>query len=237
MKKRKTGRWMAQSLAAVLALAGPAADAGARGAGPPDGTQPLYWHIDPDGDGPIEIGQAVHNSSTSIWRDEGGVSFEVRTTGLTKGHGVTVWFFSYDNPEACVSGDGNPSTRCTVTDLANPAALGSIMWGRAGKFVTGNGLTTFTGRRPVNSTPCVTQPAIVEEDCSGVLLGHGLHNPLGAEIHFTLRDHGPDQEGIADETTTINGGCDPATHEGLPVFGPGWGTPGNYACYDPQGNN
>lgn len=232
MKKR----WTAFSLATALALVIPAAGAGAQNAGPPSESQPLYWHVDPDGDGPIEKGQEVHNSSTTIWRDEGGVSFEVRTTGLEKGHGLTVWFFSYDNPEACIGGDGNEGTRCSRADLANPAALGSLMWGRAGEFVRSNGLTTFTGRRPVNTTPCITEPAVVDEDCSGVLIGRGLLNPLGAEIHFMLRDHGPDQEGIEDETTTINGGCDPLTYHGLPAFGPGWGTPGNFACYDPQGN-
>lgn len=200
---------------------------------------PLYWQVDPDGDGPIEAGEEVHNSSATLWRDEAGVSFRIQTTGLTEGHGFTVWFFSYDNPVACLTGDGEPGTRCTGADLLNPAALGSIMWGRAGGFVESNALTTFTGRRPANSGPCITEPALVDqENCAGVLLGHGLHNPMGAEIHFVLRDHGPAQEGLEEEqTSTINGGCDPATHEGLPVFAPGWGTPGNYACYDPQGNN
>ena len=230
-------RWTALSLTTVLALVIPGAGAGAQTPEPASESQPLYWHIDPDGDGPLAVGHEVHNSSTAIWRDEGGVSFEVRTTGLVKGHGLTVWFFSYDNPEACIFGNGNEGTRCTRADLLlNPAAQGSLMWGRAGEFVSSNGLTTFTGRRPANTTPCVTEPAVVDEDCSGVLIGRGLLNPLGAEIHFMLRDHGPDQEGIEDETTTINGGCDPLTYHGLPGFGPGWGTPGNFACYDPQGN-
>lgn len=230
-------RWVMSTLVAVAMLLAPSAGAGTLTSGPPDASEPLYWLVDPDGEGGIEVGDAVHNSSAQIWRDETGISFKVRTTGLTKGHGYTIWFFSYDNPEACLTGDGNPGTRCTGADLLNPAALGSIMWGRDGTFVTGNGTTTFSGHRPANTTPCLTEPVVVDEDCSGVLAGHGLHNPLEAEIHFVLRDHGPDQEEVDDETSTINGGCDPATHEGLPIFGPGWGTPGTYACFDPQGNN
>jgi len=226
-------RWIACAVVTVLAVAGFGGSAGARG---PDVVRPLFWEVDPDGDGPIEAGQEVDRSSASIWRDEGGISFKVRTTGLTKGHGYTVWFFSYDNPEACLTGDGGEGTRCTIGDLLNPTALGSIMWGRAGQFVKSSGLVSFEGRRPANSMPCLTEPVRTEESCAGVLLGHGLHNPMGAEIHFVLRDHGPDQEGVEDETSTINGGCDPATHQGLPVFAPGWGTPGDYACYDPQGN-
>lgn len=232
----RSARWMTLAIVAISALVVPAGTAGAGNNGAPDAEQPLYWHIEPDGAGGVEVGQAVHNSSAAIWRDEDGISFRIRTTGLTKDHAYTVWFFSYDAPENCRTGDGNEGTRCTGNDFLNPASLPSIMWG-TGKFVKSNGLVTFTGRRESPSSPCITEPAVVDEKCSGVLLGHGLHDPLGAEIHFVLRDHGPDQEGIEDETTTINGGCDPLTHVGLPVFGPGWGTPGNYPCVDPQGNN
>lgn len=204
---------------------------------PSEPARPLHWEVDPDGSGPIEAGDVVEGSSARVYRAEDGVSYEIRTSGLVKGHGYTVWFFSYDNPDACITGDGTAGSRCTVADLFfNPAALGSLMWGRSGKFVKTSGIARFKGHRPHNAVPCATEPAVVDEDCSGVLIGRGLLHPMTAEIHFVLRDHGPDQKGVEDETTTINGGCDPETNAGMPVYGPGWGTPGNFACYDPQGN-
>lgn len=203
-----------------------------------DPARPLHWEMDPDGDGPIKAGAEVEDSLIKIARDEEGVSFRIRTTGLSKGHGYTVWFFSFDRPELCRGSDFGETNggRCTHADLFfNPAAGGSLMWGRAGKFAKSDGVTSFAGRRPRNPVPCATEPAVVTEDCSGVLIGRGLANPLTAEIQFVLRDHGPDQPEVDDETRTINGGCDPQTNAGLPVYNGGWGTPGNFACYDPQG--
>ena len=224
----------------LTVLAGGAAEAGARP--PSDSPRPLRWEMDTDGKGPIEAGDLVKGSLTKIWRDADGVSFEVKTSGLVKGHGYTVWFFSYDSPEACLSAplgasDGEKGNRCTISDLLfNPAAQGSLMWSRAGKFVKTNGPVTFKARRPRNAPPCATEPAVMTSECSGVLLGRGLHNPMTAEIHFVIRDHGPDQKGVEDETTTINGGCDPQKNAGLSLYYFGWGTPGNYGCNDPQGD-
>lgn len=233
----RSARWMVPLFVTALAVFGTVGDGLAEPAEPPSETRPLFWQVDPDGAVGIEVGDEVEGSEAAIWRDEDGVSFRIDTTGLVEGHGYTVWLISHDNPDACVTGDGEPGSRCTTMDMLNPATFSSLIWGRSGKFVEGDGTTTFTGRRSRPDGPCVTEPAVVFDGCEGVLFGHGLHNPLGAEIHFVLRDHGPPQEGLEEEqTSTINGGCDPATHEGLPVFGPGWGTPGDYACHDPQAN-
>lgn len=230
-------RWISVIAAIAMLIASGASDVDARPASDP--ARSLHWEVDPDAKGPIQVGDKVKHSLTRIYRDGDGVSFDIRTSRLIKGHGYTVWFFSYDNPEACMSSTFTETHggRCSVGDLLfNPAALGSLMWGRAGKFVKTSGVTRFTGRRPRNAIPCATEPAVASEDCSGVLFGRGLMNPLKAEVHFVLRDHGPDQKDVDDETSTINGGCDPTKNAGIPLYHAGWGTPGNFACYDPQGN-
>lgn len=232
----RSARWMVPFLVTALAVFATVGDGLAEPADePPSETRPLYWQVDPDGDGGVDVGDEVAGSEAAIWRDEDGVSFRIDTTGLVEGHGYTVWLISHDNPDACVTGDGETGSRCTTLDMLNPATLTSLMWGRSGQFVEDDETTTFTGHRSVPEGPCITEPVVLFEGCDGVLAGHGLHNPEEAEIHFVLRDHGPRQEGLEDEQiSTINGGCDPATHEGLPVFGPGWGAPGDYACHDPQ---
>lgn len=209
---------------------------------PTDTARPLQWLHDPDGDGPVAVGQVVAGSSTLIQRSTDAVEFEITTSGLVPTHGHTVWFFSYDNPSMCISShvgmtDGSDGNKCSVVDLLfNPAALGSLMWGRAGAFVESDE-ATFAGSRPRNAVPCATEPAVADAKCGGVLFGRGLMDPMKAEIHFVIRDHGPDQAGVPDETSSINGGCDPtAIGTAVPIFHFGWGTPGNYACNDPQGN-
>ena len=58
-----------------------------------------------------------------------------------------------------------------------------------------------------------------------MVFGNGLHNPLGAEVHFALRDHGPanSDPALLDAQLNVgNGGCS------------NFGGSGDYACRDFQ---
>ena len=57
--------------------------------------------------------------------------------------------------------------------------------------------------------------------------GPGLTNPLGADVHLVLRDHGPVQSGnFVDQLSTYGGGCTEAPD--------GTGTLGDFVCTQPQ---
>ncbi|MGH7466055.1 MAG: hypothetical protein ACREK1_12815, partial [Longimicrobiales bacterium] len=76
----------------------------------------------------------------------------------------------------------------------------------AGSVVGGTGEAVFGGRRNVG-------------DNDGSLFGPdspGLLEPMGAEIHFIVRGHGPVIPGrVREMTSTVNGGCPPNTCEDL----------------------
>lgn len=66
---------------------------------------------------------------------------------------------------------------------------------------------------------------IVKNTVPQLVFGHSLHNPLGAEIHFALRDHGPASEApeLLEQPFTVgSGGCS------------NFGGSGEYECADIQ---
>lgn len=212
-------------------------------ASPPSSTSPLYWQVDPDGAGiGFSVGDEIPGSRADVWQSDEGIQFRIQAHYLKPGHAYTVWVFAFNHPENCVNYDDTTSGPWCErdSDLFNPLAFLSLMWG-AGQFAPENG-NIFEGQRPRNSPPCAYPDweLGLRPDCYGVLIGPGLVNPNGvlhepaAEIHFVIRDHGPDQWGVDDETTSINGGC--ALGSGIPVYSLGWGTRGTYKCNDPQGN-
>jgi hypothetical protein len=71
----------------------------------------------------------------------------------------------------------------------------SVLYGD-GRIVNPQGSAFFWGALDVGDT-------------EGALFGPGLINPLGAEIHYVLRTHGPaKQDVLAEQLTTFMGGCD-----------------------------
>jgi hypothetical protein len=133
-------------------------------------------------------------------------------TSLTPGSTYTMWAVVFNEPDGCVDG-------CDEGDLFNAAAVVDVLY-VAGNIAGGAGTSTFSGRRMAG-------------DNSGSLFAAlgapapGLVDPIGAEVHLIVRDHGPAVPGLVPaQIQSFEGGCTPASSFGL-------GT-GTYACVDVQ---
>lgn len=161
-------------------------------------------------------GQSIAGASSSYSAYEDGISAALDTSGLQPGHAVTLWVVIFNNPELCANGEGG--LRCGEGDLlifgGDPAIEGSVLYG-AGHVVGPDG----QGHFGTYVAPGDTAHVVVD--------GPGLTNPLGADVHLVVRDHGPVQAGLLGEAlSTFGGGCTEAPE--------GTGTLGDFACYDAQ---
>jgi hypothetical protein len=144
----------------------------------------------------IATGEIVGTSQTV--RNDGGVNYVLKTSQLTPGDAVTMWFGVYNNPDACAA------SPCDFPDALNPATEADFLYA-AGHVIGGSGQATFAGHRSVGDTE------------GSIFSGVGLLNPMGAEIQLIVRSHGPAIPGMTDEQiSTFNGGCNPGEpNEGL----------------------
>lgn len=166
----------------------------------------------------------VQGAAAEIVRHDDRVEFTLTTTELQR-HAYTVWLIVYNFPQACTDPDteNGRDFRCGQGDMLNLAAGFSIMYGAGHEVaVSQDRFDTFTGSRD-------------RLDPDGVLVGPGLVDPRGAEIHLIVRDHGPCPEsGCGNRTTTADGGCSNPHFGGIlwPIFGdPG---DGDYECKEVQ---
>ena len=119
-------------------------------------------------------GSAVPGAWSTLLTSSSGASFQLHTNGLPAGDEVTIWWVIFNHPENC--SHGALGLRCGEGDLSEPAVDASVVYG-AGHVIGGSGMGTFGGWIGVGDT-------------DGALFGPGLTNPLGADIHFVVHDHG-----------------------------------------------
>ncbi len=161
-------------------------------------------------------GQPVAGASSSYNAYEEGVSATFDTTGLVPGHLVTMWWVVFNHPELCTNPEGG--LRCGEPDLlimGGDEAIEGTVLNAGGHIVGPDGAGHFGSY-------------LATGDTSGVMIeGPGLTNPLGADVHLVLRDHGPLQPGLfVDALSTFGGGCTEAPE--------GTGTLGDFVCTQPQ---
>jgi hypothetical protein len=133
-------------------------------------------------------GSAVPGAWSALVTNSAGASMTLHTTGLTPGDAVTVWWVIFNAPQNCTHGEG--PYRCGPGDLppygGDGSAQPSVLYA-TGHVIGGTGTANFGAHLSVDAT-------------SGALFGPGLTNPLGADIHLVLHDHGPvDPAIVADE--------------------------------------
>jgi hypothetical protein len=139
--------------------------------------------------------ESVVGSST-LTRTDSGISVDLHTTRLPAGNAVTIWWMVFNHPEECIAGDttGGPF-RCGMADMSNPAAGLSVLYA-AGHVIDDSGVADFGGRLAV-------------DDADGAIMGTGLQDAAGADVHLVVRDHGPAKPGTVDEQIHTIGACNP----------------------------
>ncbi len=148
----------------------------------------------------------VEGATAQLTRTRSSVSYSFRTTGLEKGHVVTMWWVIFNNPDACENPIPAISADCGLPDLFNPDVRASVMGGD-GHLVGESGKSTHAGH--LREGEIITfHPAFVGTP--------GLLDAMGAEIHLVLRTHGPAIPGMIDEMrTTFEAGCTPESSAGF----------------------
>lgn len=127
--------------------------------------------------------------SSTLERHQGSIQMTLHTSGLPAGHVVTVWWIIFNHPEFCQFGEpanaatGFAGTKCGAGDLgivpgleADPRVDPSAVHA-AGNVIGSNGVGNFAGYLSAFTTH------------SQILLGDGLTNPLGADVHLLVHGH------------------------------------------------
>ena len=131
-------------------------------------TVAVNWHAQSGQSGPVGDG-----ASATLVRRADGISYHFQTSSLIPGHAYTLWFVAVNNFAAC------SVVPCSGQDvILNPATNGQVAYA-AGGLVGSSGRATFAGSMAAGPIP------------DGWLAGRGLDDPVGAEIHLVLNDHGP----------------------------------------------
>jgi hypothetical protein len=126
---------------------------------------------------------------STLQRHPDSIQMSLHTSDLPAGHVVTVWWIIFNHPEFCQFGEpANPATgfagtKCGPGDLgivpgltADPRVDPSVVHA-AGHVIGSTGVGDFAGYLSVGATR------------SQVLLGGGLTNPLGADVHLLVHSH------------------------------------------------
>lgn len=173
--------------------------------------EPVRWHAQSGN----PQGSLVGAEATSqLIRTPEGISYTINTEQLLPGHAYTVWVVVINNPAACTA------SPCSPQDiLLNPATDSQVTYG-TGHVVGDSGEAGFGGTLRQGPIP------------QGWLPDRGLNNPLGADVHLVLNDHGLMlTEFMPEMISTYRAGCTDASLPGIfPASAKADGTPGPNTC-------
>ncbi|MEN8125994.1 MAG: hypothetical protein ABFR32_12800 [Bacteroidota bacterium] len=138
------------------------------------------------------------NGTSTLHRNENGITVNFKTDGLTPGYAYTLWWVIWNNPENCTV----PGA-CTDADFANADLVNVEVLFAAGHVVGNNGIGNFSAHLNLND----------DSESINALFGlpsaGGLLNAQKAEVHLVLRSHGPKIPGMVNEQiNSYVGGCD-----------------------------
>lgn len=150
-------------------------------------------------------GGAVAGGVARLVTNDAGATISVRTAELA-GEPHTVWWVVFNHPEHCADPFAT-GFQCGPGDLpflgGDPDVKFSLLYA-AGNVVGHSGNAGFGARLRVG-------------DPADAVMGPGLVDPRGAEIHLVIRTHGPTIPHMVErQIHTFNGACDPGDpNEGL----------------------
>ncbi len=140
-------------------------------------------------------GQVVGDAT--LVRSPKGLSFDFSANDLTEGYTYTIWFVIWNSPGECTI-----PNQCGEGDLGNAQVQVEIMYG-TGHVVGKSGVGHFGGHLKVGD---VSGSA---NDLFGLPSPGGLLDPMAAEVHIVLRNHGPAIQGeVNEQIGSYVGGCD-----------------------------
>ena len=132
--------------------------------------------------------------TAELTRTAAGVHLTANSTLLDAGAAYTLWWIIFNNPAAC-----DPAG-CSGADFGTAAVEASIMHA-TGRVADATGNATFNAFLPVGFMH--TEPV---SGNGRQLLGPGLQNATGAEIHVVIRCHGL-WSGNIEQISTFAGDC------------------------------
>jgi len=158
-------------------------------------TKPMSW-TPPSGKTPGPI------AGTSAVLETGpfGAAMAIKSSGLTPGDVVTVWWVAIQNPQIC------KADICTPPEaMGNGMESDTVVRLAAGGVVDKDGKISLASFLPSGKV-------------DGNFFDTAFHSPEAAEIHLGLQLHGPLDPAIAEEMlTSYRAGC---TDESLPAYFP-----------------
>lgn len=161
-------------------------------------------------------GAVGDSAQARLVRSADGVRYRFDSTDLDAGNAYTMWIVVVNDPSAC---DATPCAAPQI--IGDPAVDGQVSWAGDGKVGRDNGTARFQSR--IHAGPLL----------DGWLQVQGLDDPMGAEIHLIVNDHGPVIHSMRGEMlSTYRAGC--ADTSPFPPFFPATaladGTPGPNTC-------
>jgi hypothetical protein len=203
---------MRKSIVVVVALAAVGLAALPAGAAPAEvETTAVAWHAQSGNPMGTPVGV---DAVAKLVRTANGISYSLQTTGLRAGHAYTLWVVVINNPSACTA------SPCSPQDiLLTPATNSTVTYG-TGHVVGADGQAGFGGHVKTGPLP------------EGWIAGRGLENPMGADIHLVLNDHGEALTDFMPEMIkTYRAGCTDASLPPIfPASAKADGTPGPNTC-------
>jgi hypothetical protein len=160
--------------------------------------------------------ETVDIGDTVLVRSPKRLSVKIEATGLTPRHAITVWWVIFNEPENCLT-----PYQCGLFDTFGEAFGGNAENVKVSVPYTTGGIVNSKGE----FTKVASQQVGPADESANTFLGDvdfGLTNPMGAEVHLVVRDHGPLIPGLVHEQIgTFGGGCDPALNQADPAM-PFW---------------
>jgi hypothetical protein len=154
----------------------------------------------------------IEGAHAELFSTEDGIAMNIRTTGLENGHVYTAWWIVFNNPENCAA------EICTPADIGAEGVNGNVTYAD-GILLTEDGRMELAGSLATGEIP-------------EAWFDVPLSNPLGADVHIVLHDHGPViPEMAGDMINSLRAGCtDESVPPPYPDHAKADGEPGPNTC-------
>ena len=171
--------------------------------------KPMSWTPDSGmSPGPVE------GTSAILEKGDFGAAMAIKSSGLTPGDVVTVWWVVIQNASVC------KAIPCTPIETMQDGKLSdSVVTLAASGVVGGDGTISLASYLPTG-------------EVEGNFFDTTFHSPESAEYHLPIHNHGPvDPDILDDMLSSFRAGC---TDESIPEYYPQTalsdGAKGNFEC-------